>query len=140
MGYELMQVRRQATGEEFHSLDDIYYYGGQQGSLTSPSLRLIQPFSAHEQTVIEDYSPERPDELEMRVGDVMGIAGNHWNGFSKGVNKRTGKTGLYPSYKVSYISNSVDSLTLSSGPREMARVQLQGCPFPLRLSPTLDCC
>ena len=103
MGYELMQVRRQATGEEFHSLDDIYYYGGQQGFHTSPFLRLIQPFSAHEQTVIEDYSPERPDELEMRVGDIMGIAGNHWNGFSKGVNKRTGKTGLYPSYKVSSI-------------------------------------
>jgi len=28
-----------------------------------------------------------------------GIAGNHWNGYSKGSNKRSGKTGLYPGFK-----------------------------------------
>lgn len=28
-----------------------------------------------------------------------GIAGNHWNGYSKGVNRRQGETGLYPGFK-----------------------------------------
>jgi glycoprotein 6-alpha-L-fucosyltransferase len=35
----------------------------------------------------------------MEVGDIIGIAGNHWDGNSKGSNRRTGKLGLYPSYK-----------------------------------------
>lgn len=28
-----------------------------------------------------------------------GIAGNHWNGMSKGVNKETKEDGLYPGFK-----------------------------------------
>jgi glycoprotein 6-alpha-L-fucosyltransferase len=39
------------------------------------------------------------NELDMQVGDSIGIAGNHWDGYSKGTNRRTGKMGLYPSYK-----------------------------------------
>ncbi|CAI4226749.1 unnamed protein product [Auanema sp. JU1783] len=84
MGFELMQIRKGDTGDSFHSLDDLYYYGGQY---------------PHEQIIVEDYFPRRTEELELRAGDVVGIAGNHWDGFSKGQNRRTGKTGLYPSYK-----------------------------------------
>ena len=39
-------------------------------------------------------------EISLEVGDLVNIAGNHWNGYSKGRNKRTGAFGLYPSYKV----------------------------------------
>lgn len=39
------------------------------------------------------------DEIALEPGDVVGIAGNHWDGYSKGSNKRTGGIGLYPSYK-----------------------------------------
>ncbi|CAJ0577233.1 unnamed protein product, partial [Mesorhabditis spiculigera] len=84
MGYELMQVRK-PDGEAFHSLDDVYYYGGQHD---------------HEQVAIEDHLPERDAEIELKVGDAVGLAGNHWDGFSKGTNRRTQKVGLYPSYKV----------------------------------------
>ncbi|KAJ1346892.1 hypothetical protein KIN20_001816 [Parelaphostrongylus tenuis] len=85
MGFELMQVQQGDAGERFHSLDDIYYFGGQQ---------------AHEVVAVENHVPEGDGEIELRVGDVIGIAGNHWNGFSKGQNRRTGDSGLYPSYKV----------------------------------------
>ncbi|WKY12122.1 hypothetical protein Q1695_003586 [Nippostrongylus brasiliensis] len=85
MGYELMQVRQGDAGEKFHSLDDIYYFGGQH---------------AHELIAIEDHVPETKEEILLQVGDVVGVAGNHWDGFSKGVNRRTGDNGLYPSYKV----------------------------------------
>ena len=69
----------------FRSLDDIYYYGGQ---------------NAHNQVVLYAHEPRRPQEIELLPGDLVGVAGNHWDGYSKGVNRRTGKTGLYPSYKV----------------------------------------
>jgi len=39
------------------------------------------------------------DEIALEVGDVVGIAGNHWDGYSKGRSRRTGGIGLYPSYK-----------------------------------------
>ncbi|EFO21758.2 variant SH3 domain-containing protein [Loa loa] len=84
MGYELMQVRFGDAGDRFHSLDDIYYFGGQQ---------------AHEQVAVESYRAESGNEIDLKIGDIIGIAGNHWNGFSMGTNRRTGKKGLYPSYK-----------------------------------------
>ncbi|VDP09003.1 unnamed protein product [Heligmosomoides polygyrus] len=86
MGYELMQILQGDAGESFHSLDDIYYFGGQH---------------AHEVVAVEGYIPEKSGEIELRVGDIIGIAGNHWNGFSKGKNRRTGDEGVFPSYKVS---------------------------------------
>lgn len=57
-------------------------------------------FPAHEQVVVEAYEAESKQEISLKVGDVIGVAGNHWDGFSKGVNRRTGANGLYPSYKV----------------------------------------
>jgi glycoprotein 6-alpha-L-fucosyltransferase len=33
------------------------------------------------------------------TGDVIGVAGNHWNGYNKGRNHRSNQIGLYPEYK-----------------------------------------
>lgn len=70
----------------FHSLDDIYYFGGQE---------------AHEQLVVYPHKPGESDQqqIHLDVGDIVGIAGNHWDGWSKGRNRKTGQSGLYPSYK-----------------------------------------
>jgi len=84
LAYELMQTLHPDAATRFHSLDDIYYFGGQ---------------TAHEQVARLKHDPLTTDEIELRVGDVVGIAGNHWDGFSRGTNRRTGKNGLYPSYK-----------------------------------------
>jgi glycoprotein 6-alpha-L-fucosyltransferase len=94
VAYEMMQTYHADAATRFYSLDDIYYFGGQ---------------NAHNQEAIMEHTPRETasstfrgesEELELRVGDLIGVAGNHWNGYSKGVNRRTGKTGLYPSYKV----------------------------------------
>ncbi|KAI6212906.1 hypothetical protein M3Y94_00084800 [Aphelenchoides besseyi] len=85
VGYELMQIEKGDAGDWFHSLDDVYYYGGQH---------------AHDQVAIEPHEAANSEEIDLKVGDMIGIAGNHWDGFSKGTNRRTGKYGLYPSYKV----------------------------------------
>ena len=84
VAYELMQSLHSDASTYFHSLDDIYYFGGQ---------------TAHEQVARLNHKPTNNEEIELVIGDIIGIAGNHWDGFSKGTNRRTGKTGLYPSYK-----------------------------------------
>uniref|UniRef100_A0A8C4QCX5 Alpha-(1,6)-fucosyltransferase n=1 Tax=Eptatretus burgeri TaxID=7764 RepID=A0A8C4QCX5_EPTBU len=85
VAYEIMQTLHPDASMRFRSLDDIYYFGGQ---------------NAHNQVATYGHTPRGTGEIELRPGDVIGIAGNHWDGYSKGMNRRTGRTGLYPSYKV----------------------------------------
>ncbi|XP_012511492.1 PREDICTED: alpha-(1,6)-fucosyltransferase [Propithecus coquereli] len=85
VAYEIMQTLHPDASANFHSLDDIYYFGGQ---------------NAHNQIAIYPHEPRTSDEIPMEPGDIIGVAGNHWDGYSKGVNRKLGRTGLYPSYKV----------------------------------------
>ncbi|KAK7505522.1 hypothetical protein BaRGS_00003267 [Batillaria attramentaria] len=85
VAYELMQTIHGDASTYFRSLDDVFYFGGQ---------------NAHNMRAVEKHSSPNHDVLSFEVGDLLGIAGNHWDGFSKGTLRRTGKTGLYPSYKV----------------------------------------
>lgn len=85
VAYEVMQTLHPDASNRFKSLDDIYYFGGQNG---------------HTQMALYPHVPRGLEEMEMQTGDHVGIAGNHWDGYSKGNNKRTGKTGLFPSYKM----------------------------------------
>nr|XP_020655368.1 alpha-(1,6)-fucosyltransferase isoform X1 [Pogona vitticeps] len=85
VAYEIMQTLHPDASAFFHSLDDIYYFGGQ---------------NAHNQIAIYPHHPRTADEIPMEPGDIIGVAGNHWDGYSKGINRKLGKTGLYPSYKV----------------------------------------
>lgn len=84
LAYEIMQTLHPDASHKFKSLDDIYYYGGQ---------------GPHQQVAIYPHKSARPGEISFELGDVLGIAGNHWDGFSKGVNERTKQAGLYPSFK-----------------------------------------
>ncbi|XP_039260479.2 alpha-(1,6)-fucosyltransferase-like [Styela clava] len=86
VAYELMQTLHPDAASYAHSLDDVFYFGGQ---------------GAHSQKVIYDHDAKPgSDEISLHAGDFVGVAGNHWDGFSKGVNRRTNAVGLYPSYKV----------------------------------------
>uniref|UniRef100_A0A914EH17 Alpha-(1,6)-fucosyltransferase n=1 Tax=Acrobeloides nanus TaxID=290746 RepID=A0A914EH17_9BILA len=92
-GYELMQVIKGDPGDLFYSLDDFYYYVGQH---------------PYDEIAVEAYKAEKPDEIDLEVGDSVAITGKYWNGFSKGQNRRTEKTGFYPSYKTREKWNIVD--------------------------------
>lgn len=85
VAYEIMQTLHPDASSYFHSLDDIYYFGGQ---------------NAHNQVAIYAHRARGQGEIALEPGDVVGVAGNHWDGFSKGMNRKSGQTGLYPSYKV----------------------------------------
>ncbi|KAF4532303.1 hypothetical protein B566_EDAN010804 [Ephemera danica] len=95
IAYEIMQQLHPDASSRFRSLDDIYYYGGQ---------------TAHHQEAVLEHKATRPEEIDLQIGDIVGVAGNHWDGYSKGKNTRTGRTGLYPSHKV------VDRLELADFP------------------------
>lgn len=83
LAYELIQAKHADASERFVSLDDIYYYGGGNG-LT--------------QVAVAPHKPRHDDEIELRVGDRIGVAGNHWNGMSKGTNMRTHRVSIEFSY------------------------------------------
>lgn len=85
VGYEIMQTLHTDATDRFTSLDDIYYYGGQ---------------NAHNREAVLPHKPRSNQEISLRKGDLIGIAGNHWNGFSKGKNENTNQGGLFPSFKV----------------------------------------
>ena len=89
-----MQTYHSDASSFFFSLDDIYYFGGQ---------------SAHKQVAVYDHQPrsESTGEIELKIGDKILVAGNHWNGLSKGTNIRTKSTGLYPSWKVEEIIDEI---------------------------------
>ncbi|UXI15991.1 PAB-dependent polyA-specific ribonuclease subunit PAN3 [Sarcoptes scabiei] len=86
LAYELMQSIEPGTDRsaDFSSLDDIYYFGGQ---------------NSHSQIAILNHKASSISQISFKIGDIIGIAGNHWNGFSKGSSRVTQQNGLYPSFK-----------------------------------------
>nr|CAG4642401.1 EOG090X03KK [Evadne anonyx] len=93
LAYEIMQTLHPDASSKFKSLDDIYYYGGQ---------------GAHQQVAMHFHKITKDGEIALEPGDVLGIAGNHWDGYSRGVNERTKLSGLYPSFKAREKHNIVD--------------------------------
>ena len=85
-----MQQRLTDGAWRVQSLDDIYYFGGQ---------------NAHNQRAVISHKASSADEFSFQRGDIIGTEGNHWDGFSKGKDKTNGRKGLYPTYKVEEIVN-----------------------------------
>ncbi|XP_034105397.1 alpha-(1,6)-fucosyltransferase [Drosophila albomicans] len=85
VAYEIMQTMYPNAADRFKSLDDIYYYGGQ---------------NPHNRRAVIAHKPRSHEDLQLKVGDLVSVAGNHWDGNSKGKNTRTNQGGLFPSFKV----------------------------------------
>ncbi|KAH8270981.1 hypothetical protein KR044_007522 [Drosophila immigrans] len=85
VAYEIMQTLYPNAADRFKSLDDIYYYGGQ---------------NPHNRRAVMAHKPRSHEDLQLKVGDLVSVAGNHWDGNSKGKNTRTNQGGLFPSFKV----------------------------------------
>lgn len=107
VAYELMQTYYVDAYNRFASLDDVYYYGGQ---------------NSHPSIAILDHHPRKGDEIELKVGDLVEVLGNHWNGFSKARNLRTNSKGLYPSFKVVNRVKEVDFPKYSNVPLREIKV------------------
>ncbi|XP_060867737.1 alpha-(1,6)-fucosyltransferase [Metopolophium dirhodum] len=86
VAYEIMNSLHPDASTLYTSLDDIYYYGGQKRRL---------------HVAVLPHKANGPHEMNLLVGDEIAVAGNHWDGYSKGTNLRTKESGLYPTFKVS---------------------------------------
>ncbi|KAF6205365.1 hypothetical protein GE061_019536 [Apolygus lucorum] len=93
VAYEIMQSLHPDYASRFRSLDDIYYYGGQ---------------ALHKRVAVMRHKATSPDQMDLEVGDMVGVAGNHWDGYSKGRNLRTNRIALYPSFKVDDVVEAVE--------------------------------
>lgn len=47
--------------------------------------------------VLYSYKPQRPEELELRKGEMVGVYGKFKEGWLRGLSLRTGKVGILPS-------------------------------------------
>ena len=88
-----MQTRFTDASWRIKSLDDIYYFDYQQDHLV---------------VAIQDHVPQTEDEIELKIDDLIKIIGNHWNGYSKGINLRTKANGIFPSYKIKDIIRTAE--------------------------------
>ncbi|KER25022.1 hypothetical protein T265_07419 [Opisthorchis viverrini] len=82
ISYELMQARHGDLGDASglaQSLDDTYYYGGQQ--MVSPEV------------IIKD------EASGLEPGEHIHVAGNHWNGFARVVGLPGRSDVMVPAYK-----------------------------------------
>ncbi|XP_054262328.1 alpha-(1,6)-fucosyltransferase [Macrosteles quadrilineatus] len=104
VAYEIMQTLYPDAADRFRSLDDIYYFGGQQ---------------IHRRKAILDHKSRGLDQMDLNVGEMVGVAGNHWDGYSKGRNLRTNQIGLYPSFKVEDVVEAVEFPTYPQVPIDL---------------------
>ncbi|XP_025202627.1 LOW QUALITY PROTEIN: alpha-(1,6)-fucosyltransferase-like [Melanaphis sacchari] len=85
IAYEIMNSLHPDASAQYTSLDDIYYFYGQDHRLNEAVL---------------SHKANKLYKIDLQVGDQIFVDSNHWNGYSKGQNLRTGLVGLYPTYKV----------------------------------------
>ena len=84
LAYELMQTHHTDASGLAYSLDDVYYYGGQQDHYLSA----FHSYAGTQQT--------QQGYINLRKGDLVKINGNLKNGFSVGQYGK--RRGLFPSY------------------------------------------
>ena len=80
-----MQTKHFDASRSFYSLDDVYYFGGQQA-------HYVKTFHAN--------SKPHKGQVPLEKEDKILIAGNEKNGFSVGTVRKYNRRGMFPSYKV----------------------------------------
>ncbi len=96
-----MQHLHVDASKKYYSLDDVYYFTGQQAQ----HVQAIQDHNSSKQTTHNgELSFKAGDVIGIAVpfkaGDLIGIAGNEKNGYSVGKHVSTHEEGLFPLYKV----------------------------------------
>jgi glycoprotein 6-alpha-L-fucosyltransferase len=111
-----MQSLNVDAANRFKSLDDIYYFGGQNGHSRRAALPHDKNTGVSAGNAPSNLANPRRSEIDFLPGDTIGFAGNHWNGYSMGTNSRTGQKGLFPTYKTEDIIPVVEFPTYPQVP------------------------
>ena len=92
------------ASERIQSLDDVYYFGGQ---------------SVNDVQAVYSYQAKNSEEIDMKSGDRLKIAGNHWDGYSKATSKKSQRVGMFPSYLVEKYVHAVEFPDYSDFDKEL---------------------
>ncbi|CAH1725613.1 unnamed protein product [Aphis gossypii] len=86
LAYEIMNgLELKDASAQFTSLDDAYYFNDQIRGLN---------------VAVLPHKANRPQEMDLKVGDEIEVVENQLNGYSKGIHLKTNKSLLYPTFKV----------------------------------------
>ncbi|CAL8087485.1 unnamed protein product [Orchesella dallaii] len=93
---ELMETKDNAEPlRRVMQLDFVY----NNKNLEKPPMNYLTPGTVNIARFNHVPAPTSKLEIELEVGDLISNAVNQWNGMSYGINQRTMKSGLYPTYK-----------------------------------------
>ncbi|KAI9332855.1 hypothetical protein BDR26DRAFT_869067, partial [Obelidium mucronatum] len=88
---------------EYGNNTDSMYYGNNTDSVYAPgggqteSMYVDNNQAADVHIAVYDFSPQMPDEIELRVGDKVQLKHQYDDGWAQGTNLSNGnKTGLFP--------------------------------------------
>ncbi|KAJ3114830.1 hypothetical protein HDU96_001573 [Phlyctochytrium bullatum] len=76
--------------------DAQHQKGGHQAVIPLNGGKTFQILVQNESLVLADYDPQMPDELELRIGDVIRLNIVHDDGWAHGVNLTTNESGMLP--------------------------------------------
>ncbi|KAH3883862.1 alpha-(1,6)-fucosyltransferase-like [Dreissena polymorpha] len=82
--YELMQPLHGDASKWFKSLDHTYY---------------LETDHPHNFVALENHQSRREGEISFNAGDAIRLVESRWDGYFNGTHVKTGKSGLFPSYK-----------------------------------------
>ena len=89
-------------------------YSSKTYNLPTRTLSFVLGQQGHEVEALYSQTAEKQGQIEMQVGDLVGIAGDEKDGTSKGKNRRTSAYGEYLSYKVEEVPIIADFPTYNS--------------------------
>ncbi|XP_052272764.1 alpha-(1,6)-fucosyltransferase-like isoform X3 [Dreissena polymorpha] len=99
--YELMQSLQGDASECCKSLDHTYSF---------------EDDHLHSFIAVEDHQSQREGEISFNAGDTIRLTDNQWDVYCQGTNVKTGKSGLFPSYKTVKKIERVKMITYSEVP------------------------
>lgn len=85
----------QSTSSNGHTTQNSPHGSSSHGESSRKSKQLVQPARERFRCVVA-YPPHSEYELELRVGDVIYVHRKREDGWYKGTQQRTGRTGLFP--------------------------------------------
>lgn len=97
----LLQIEKKMTSETPPTIS-MALVNPQMSSASADSKNSsTQQLSISVCAVLYSYKPRRPEELELRKGEMVGVYGKFKEGWLRGLSLRTGKVGILPSNYIS---------------------------------------
>ncbi|KAI9193076.1 uncharacterized protein BJ171DRAFT_314718 [Polychytrium aggregatum] len=113
----------------------------QDGHLAPPTYESLDqlPVPTQYYVAIMDFHPTRPDEIELRVADIVCLGQCFADGWAVGTSRRTGKTGVLPLQSLVVVSDEKLSVIagLQSGAMHPTQTSNEAARRPT-VSPTLS--